>query len=604
MSSSNVPFFDSVPVIAQLKSLVQVIFKDVKGARLTQENFSRTCIVVSQVRSMVELAAGDKLAARQTQLTFLRVGLRNGNAFINGVPVVGHIKGGIHYALDDKNGGHEAMKASSRTVGVIAGALGGALIGGPAVAAAGGVGGGLAVDTLSTAIESAVNRRYSPSGTLALGTELVRNHSDAGAVFDAAGGFALTVALDGVGGALVGQGARLVATNNVPSAAAVSMSALDHVGIALRVGSGVGSSTLAHFNQRDGRIRWRLAELNLLCRNGCGWYGTLKRNGLCGKCWRLKKIGSKQTHMSQLKFEKFQQKRRRISERRFRTVKDALGLESDDDQCHLRIIKHTHRRRYTEKFEVFLTDLSPSLATEISKQTEETIDMLFELQHYPTETLSEKVQKLFLDVSDIIKNYSENDSECSASEVDVVDRVEQYVCVLTYPILFCASEAEEKEETENLEWIDSIKWVKKEFVTKQETPEFINYIEQAGQELMNLNAVRSAADKLACIVRCFIHLTAASTENRGSCSADDLFPTTVYAVLNANPPCLQANLDFVVKFGQPYQVSNGDSGYAYTTLDAAFTFLRNLEPSILEISQKEWDEQMSKGAEVVSEHIQ
>ena len=41
---------DSIPVVSQVKSLVQVIAGDEDGARKTQENFIRTGIVASQVR--------------------------------------------------------------------------------------------------------------------------------------------------------------------------------------------------------------------------------------------------------------------------------------------------------------------------------------------------------------------------------------------------------------------------------------------------------------------------------------------------------------------------------------------------------------------------
>ena len=44
---------DSIPVVSQVKSLVQVIDGDAEGARRTQENFSKIAPVVSQVRSLV-----------------------------------------------------------------------------------------------------------------------------------------------------------------------------------------------------------------------------------------------------------------------------------------------------------------------------------------------------------------------------------------------------------------------------------------------------------------------------------------------------------------------------------------------------------------------
>ncbi len=43
---------NSVPVVCQAKSLVQVIAGDEAGAKQTQEEFARTAIVVSQLNSL------------------------------------------------------------------------------------------------------------------------------------------------------------------------------------------------------------------------------------------------------------------------------------------------------------------------------------------------------------------------------------------------------------------------------------------------------------------------------------------------------------------------------------------------------------------------
>ena len=84
----------------------------------------------------------------------------------DGIPVIGHIKGGIHYAAGDKEGGEQAMKAASRTTGVIGGGVGGFLVGGPVGAVAGGVSGGVAMDGIMTGAESAIEGEYKPNGIL------------------------------------------------------------------------------------------------------------------------------------------------------------------------------------------------------------------------------------------------------------------------------------------------------------------------------------------------------------------------------------------------------------------------------------------------------
>ena len=61
---------DSMPIVSQTKSLVQVMTGDAEGARRTQENFSRQCVGISQARSLVE-STYDREAALETQEQFL-----------------------------------------------------------------------------------------------------------------------------------------------------------------------------------------------------------------------------------------------------------------------------------------------------------------------------------------------------------------------------------------------------------------------------------------------------------------------------------------------------------------------------------------------------
>lgn len=104
---------DWIPVLSQVKSLVQVISGDAEGAQQTQENFLKQCPIVSQGTSLVQAISGDEKGARETQMAFLNTV----SGVANGIPVVGHAKGVVHYVCGDKEGGDQAMKSSSRTVG-------------------------------------------------------------------------------------------------------------------------------------------------------------------------------------------------------------------------------------------------------------------------------------------------------------------------------------------------------------------------------------------------------------------------------------------------------------------------------------------------------
>lgn len=104
---------NSIPIVTQLKSAVLALSGDMEGARSTQIEFAQTCLFISQITSLVYSIKGNNQEARNVQKRFLR----NAGNMVNGIPVVGHMKGAVHYSLGDKNGGHQAMKDASRSVG-------------------------------------------------------------------------------------------------------------------------------------------------------------------------------------------------------------------------------------------------------------------------------------------------------------------------------------------------------------------------------------------------------------------------------------------------------------------------------------------------------
>lgn len=50
---------DWIPVVSQVKSMVQLIAGDAEGAAKTQENFVNQCPIISQVKTVSHLVAGD-----------------------------------------------------------------------------------------------------------------------------------------------------------------------------------------------------------------------------------------------------------------------------------------------------------------------------------------------------------------------------------------------------------------------------------------------------------------------------------------------------------------------------------------------------------------
>jgi hypothetical protein len=88
---------NAIPVISQVKSLVQVIGGNAEGAKETQEQFLRTAPLFSEVNTIIHLAQGNVAEAKKIQDEYLS----NLESVVNDTPVLGHIKGTIHVLAGD-----------------------------------------------------------------------------------------------------------------------------------------------------------------------------------------------------------------------------------------------------------------------------------------------------------------------------------------------------------------------------------------------------------------------------------------------------------------------------------------------------------------------
>jgi len=158
---------DWMPILSQSKSLVQALAGDVEGALRTQVSFTRSCPLISQIRSLGEVYMGRFNDAQQTQLESYMVLSR----ILDSIPVVGHMKGLMHYVCDDADGCAGAVRSATRTVGVVGCASCGMLLLGPAGGVLGGTCGGVFMDMLITT-ESFIKGEPVPYGYIAMGYKI------------------------------------------------------------------------------------------------------------------------------------------------------------------------------------------------------------------------------------------------------------------------------------------------------------------------------------------------------------------------------------------------------------------------------------------------
>jgi len=175
VSGEDTPFWDVIPGTAQLKSIFQLVAGDPSGAKKTQINYLNEGVGPAQFRSAYFVASGDTKKALDIQ----RKCFSNFEGLIDGLPVVGHVKGGIHLLAGDHDHGWDAIKSATSTTGTILGAV----VLGPI----GAVGGHLLTDTAITVTDYALNENKShPYGLIEYFKNI--NNKAAGEHFDALAG--------------------------------------------------------------------------------------------------------------------------------------------------------------------------------------------------------------------------------------------------------------------------------------------------------------------------------------------------------------------------------------------------------------------------------
>ncbi|CAI4226335.1 unnamed protein product [Auanema sp. JU1783] len=96
----------------------------------------------------------------------------------------------------------------------------------------------------------------------------------------------------------------------------------------------------------------------------------------------------------------------------------------------------------------------------------------------------------------------------------------------------------------------------------------------AQAEINVINAYKAAKDKLACIVRCCetISNLVSMAPGVGAAAADDVTPVLVYVLIQANPPALFSNLQYI----QSFCFLEGAEGYWFTQFTAAIEVIKTL----------------------------
>ncbi|KAK0426169.1 hypothetical protein QR680_009568 [Steinernema hermaphroditum] len=368
------------------------------------------------------------------------------------------------------------------------------------------------------------------------------------------------------------------------------------------------------------RLRVQITEKELLCVNGCGFYGTPQWKGLCSKCWRNHQVQQKRVedfarNRSLLSFEKFEERRKLSTESRSLTLKSILRkppasfstpndlagsssalplpTASADFVVRPRQLSPDSSHAYKTFSEFLRENIPPSLGKDLNRQVRHAVDKIIENEHMPMEEMSDSVQQFYQGVSDKMMRHPMI-SYAKVSVEHIMEEIETLICSRAYEVLFCARSDEEVADLSLQDRIRSLHWVTGGFL--ETTLDFSqskvsDKIDEAVTEMIDINSHRSTRQKLECLIRCSRAIFEALKESRSGApaSADEFLPGLIYVILKGNPPLIQSNLKFISRFSLPFRVMRGESGYYFTNLSCALQFVQNMNAESLNMPKDEFE---------------
>ncbi|CAP35824.2 Protein CBR-RABX-5 [Caenorhabditis briggsae] len=309
---------------------------------------------------------------------------------------------------------------------------------------------------------------------------------------------------------------------------------------------------------------------------------------------------------SLLSFDQFQERRKSTTESKSRGIKNLFKTspipESGTSSPTSTSPSSTPTRRRDlspdslearKQFSDFLVaNLSTAMAQEIARSVKNAVNKISEMR-LNSEDMSDLVISYYQYLGDRIGVHSYfNSPDCKVKVEDVMDQVEKYISTCCYAMFFCASHDEEVADMSLQDRIRSLHWVTAGFLETKlvfKKQNVRDKVDEAITELIEINAKKSAFEKLDCLTRSCKAIFEALKESESSTSADEFLPTLIYILFRGNPPLIQSNVKFISRFAVPARLMSGEAAYFFTNLSCALEFARNMNHESLQMEKAEFE---------------
>ncbi|XP_039628156.1 rab5 GDP/GTP exchange factor-like isoform X2 [Polypterus senegalus] len=353
--------------------------------------------------------------------------------------------------------------------------------------------------------------------------------------------------------------------------------------------------------------RIHVNQSQLLCRDGCGYYGNPAWQGYCSKCWRERKAkqpasrprtNAEVENIVSLSGVKRENKAKivrglfsstKMAPKQGNGTAHAVDPKSGDADP-----PKASSPKLPADFTEFLKFLRKPSAQNFHQHCMTFLKMLETRRDITIQKQAEMVQDFYQSTASHFQNYSDKQRH------QMMEHIEKLLMTQLYKFVFCpdCSDDEQKDlflqkKIRSLQWVTPCMLGVPGLEKKSETGD---HILSAMTAIIEMDARRAPQDKLSCICKCCQHVFAALAEaNSEPANADDFLSSLILVVLKANPPRLHSNVQYVVRFGLPHNLMAGESAYNFTNLCCAVTFIEKLDGPSLNLSEDQFQDYMQAG---------
>ncbi|XP_078609701.1 rab5 GDP/GTP exchange factor-like [Branchiostoma floridae x Branchiostoma japonicum] len=396
--------------------------------------------------------------------------------------------------------------------------------------------------------------------------------------------------------------------------------------------------------KRGTRKGLHVDQSELLCKNGCGYYGNPSWQGYCSKCYRdiVQKSRQRQIESDheyakrlqqqyaaenrgspgasggsgsgrELSFSKFEEKKTHHTGSKTRTVKKLFkskssstvkGSPSQDGKLTPQaspkepVLSPESQKTVNEFIEGLRIVRSRAFAQELYKSAQHFIHRMQNSAYLPIEEQSEMVHDFYNSMSERLQKHPTAGGLTGEQQAQLLDGVEKHITTRLHQLLFCPSITDDEQRDLKLQdRIRSLSWVTPQMLDtgiKEDDTQVQGLTDQAIAAIIEVGSQRSPQEKLSCLVRCCQHIfELLRVSHDAPASADEFLPALIYITLRANPPLLHSNVQYITRFANPSRLMAGEAGYYFTNLCCAVAFLESLDAQALSLSQEEFDRYMS-----------